>query len=617
MTERRDHIRENASAWLIAAVIFIMCMAAAIGLSAATVYADDERPELAPVPENVEEIKLGETKTVQGVHAGDVVTYLINLEEGTGLTFDISSSSANDRLHMVLLCTYNGEIEYRVLDETFNGTKTKTRWGLAGDIFGTYYLQIAREGSNAGSSDIKCSVIDEGDWKKNGIEVHSSDEAVQALLAANRDLEETVVLKANPDEVKIKGSREGWATLDDAIDSGFYAGLKSRVEGRYEMYDKYADMSIFAGPSLDDSVEDPSDDDYMLYMISLEYHTDKDELRVSDQKLNTIIAQSGNVSDAEKLKAFYNWMKKNVPEEKDSDTGYTRNCNGLYGCLFGDGTGYACHTYAATIQRFCELAGIKACMIGDAGDEVYMSHIYNMVELNGKWYAFDYTRRDDDFFLVGINRLRDSSDEKMITTFFSEDELAGPDMFEEEKAEPAVTPSEPEATTEQDTQEETKPVEQPQVTPVAPAEPTVPVGTTKAVAAGTVEVTSAEAKTVEFTAAKNKKSVTVPATVKIDGKTYKVTTVDAAAFKGSKIRSVTIGKNVDKIEKNAFKGSKVTTLTIKSKSLDKGSVKGSLKGSKVKTVKVKVGNKKENKTYVKKYKKIFTKVNAGKKVKVK
>ena len=46
------------------------------------------------------------------------------------------------------------------------------------------------------------------------------------------------------------------------------------------------------------------------------------------------------------------------------------------------------------------------------------------------------------------------------------------------------------------------------------------------------------------------------------------------------------------------------------------SVRGSLKGSKVRKVKVKVGKKKVNKQYAKKYKKIFTKKNAGKKVKV-
>ena len=69
--------------------------------------------------------------------------------------------------------------------------------------------------------------------------------------------------------------------------------------------------------------------------------------------------------------------------------------------------------------------------------------------------------------------------------------------------------------------------------------------------------------------------------------------------------------------KNAFKGTKIKTIVVKTKKLKKKSVKGALKGSKVKTVKVQIGSKKVNKKYVKKYKKIFTKKNAGKKAKVK
>ena len=58
-------------------------------------------------------------------------------------------------------------------------------------------------------------------------------------------------------------------------------------------------------------------------------------------------------------------------------------------------------------------------------------------------------------------------------------------------------------------------------------------------------------------------------------------------------------------------------MILKTKLLKKAKVKGSLKGSKVKTVQIKVGKKAENKKYVKTYKKIFTKANAGKKVTVK
>ncbi|MBQ6439900.1 MAG: CHAP domain-containing protein [Mogibacterium sp.] len=132
-----------------------------------------------------------------------------------------------------------------------------------------------------------------------------------------------------------------------------------------------------------------------------------------------------------------------------------------------------------------------------------------------------------------------------------------------------------------------------------------------------VKVTSVKSKTVAFTKAKNAKSVVVPATIKINGKTYKVTQINASAFKGSNIRTVTVGKNVKTIKKNAFKGSKATKLILKTKLLKKAKVKGCLKGSKIKTIQVKVGTKKQNQTYVKKYKKFFTKANAGKKVIVK
>ena len=143
-------------------------------------------------------------------------------------------------------------------------------------------------------------------------------------------------------------------------------------------------------------------------------------------------------------------------------------------------------------------------------------------------------------------------------------------------------------------------------------------GAVVSVPEGKVTVTSAASGTVAFSEAPNQASVTIPDTVVVNGKIYTVTEINAKAFAGKKIRTVTIGKNVKKIKKNTFKGTSVTKLIVKTKKLTKkSSVKGSLKGSKVKTVQVKVGKKSLNKKYVKKYKKVFTKKNAGKKVKVK
>ena len=102
------------------------------------------------------------------------------------------------------------------------------------------------------------------------------------------------------------------------------------------------------------------------------------------------------------------------------------------------------------------------------------------------------------------------------------------------------------------------------------------------------------ARTAMLVKAKNAKSVTIPASVKLNDQTYEVNSIKAKAFSKSKAKK----------------------LTVKTKKLSKARVKGSLKGSKIKKVKVKVGKKKTNKKYVKKYKKYFKKKNCGKKVRV-
>ena len=147
-----------------------------------------------------------------------------------------------------------------------------------------------------------------------------------------------------------------------------------------------------------------------------------------------------------------------------------------------------------------------------------------------------------------------------------------------------------------------------------------PVGATVKAGSGiTVKVTSNKSNTVTYVKPEDTgaKTLTVPSTVVVNRKTYKVTAVAAKAFKGTKAATVAVGKNVKTLKENAFRGSKVETVRLKTKLLTKKSVSGSLKGSVVSTVKVYVGDKAENSKYVEKYKKYFTKANAGRKVTVK
>ncbi len=102
---------------------------------------------------------------------------------------------------------------------------------------------------------------------------------------------------------------------------------------------------------------------------------------------------------------------------------------------------------------------------------------------------------------------------------------------------------------------------------------------------------------------KNAKSVTIPAVIKVKGVTYKVTSIGAKAFNGSKkLTKVTVGANIKKISNNAFyKCKSLKTVTIKSVLLtNKTASKRAFKGVGKKMV-IKVP-KKMKKAYVKMFK---------------
>ena len=159
--------------------------------------------------------------------------------------------------------------------------------------------------------------------------------------------------------------------------------------------------------------------------------------------------------------------------------------------------------------------------------------------------------------------------------------------------------------------------------PSASAAPTKKPGTSTAVKVGkkvtagklTYKITSVGGtKTVQFTGAKkNAKVVKIPATIKINGKTYKVTTIANGALKGNKkLTKLTIGKNINKIGKNAFKGCKnlknviVKTKKLTAKKVGANAFKNTNKNAKFTVPKGKV----------KKYGKIVKAKGAGKNIKV-
>lgn len=93
----------------------------------------------------------------------------------------------------------------------------------------------------------------------------------------------------------------------------------------------------------------------------------------------------------------------------------------------------------------------------------------------------------------------------------------------------------------------------PTVTPVKPVTNTVKVGSTQTVGKAKYKVRSTSTVTYLATTDKKTKKVTIPDTVKIKGKTYKVTAVGSSALKSNKnVTSVVIGKYVSSISTKAF-----------------------------------------------------------------
>lgn len=112
----------------------------------------------------------------------------------------------------------------------------------------------------------------------------------------------------------------------------------------------------------------------------------------------------------------------------------------------------------------------------------------------------------------------------------------------------------------------------------------------------------------------NKKAskVVIPATVNIEGTVYKVTAIADNAYKGcSKLKKITIGKNVVKIGKNAFAGcSKLKNIIIKSKALKKVGKKALLGVNSRALIKV-------PKNKYSEYKKMFEKSGISRNIKIK
>lgn len=122
---------------------------------------------------------------------------------------------------------------------------------------------------------------------------------------------------------------------------------------------------------------------------------DEEKIHEKAQKVLHSILKEG-MSDREKAKAIYTWVKTHIGYVNHSEKGnYMR---GAYEGLFqyqGD-----CFVYAATAKELLTQAGIQNIDIIKLTDNP--SHYWNLVYIEDGWYHFDATPRKDksEFFLL-------------------------------------------------------------------------------------------------------------------------------------------------------------------------------------------------------------------------
>ena len=213
-----------------------------------------------------------------------------------------------------------------------------------------------------------------------------------------------------------------------------------------------------------------------------------------------------------------------------------RNSTNILGAVCTDETrsiGYmmthkegCCVSYARMIKVLCDYYEIPCINVSS------VDHMWNEVQINGKWYLLDATWDDTepiryDYFLKGAKSVTDEHHK-------IETDYPVPVLSNDDYAEPTVP--------------------QPTVKPI-PTQPKV-VTVTSVTKGKVIYAISGKYAVVKKCTSKKVKSVTILNKVKIGKKTYTVTSIAKNAFKGcKKLKKVTIkAAKLKSIGKNAFKG---------------------------------------------------------------
>ena len=155
--------------------------------------------------------------------------------------------------------------------------------------------------------------------------------------------------------------------------------------------------------------------------LEIDYDDNKEEIKQAEALIrNNILSKLSGKNEVEKIEFIVNYVCSVAKSgsTKLPDGGYDL-INGVYDVLTGYHTNVVCTSYAVTLQKIFEMAGINSVMIHN------VSHIWNMVCIDGLWYGIDAIAGDTgstmskDLLLMGYDRLKgfDNNQYTPVATF--------------------------------------------------------------------------------------------------------------------------------------------------------------------------------------------------------
>ncbi len=180
----------------------------------------------------------------------------------------------------------------------------------------------------------------------------------------------------------------------------YFSGIYSQIEYRYKYTSNQAEISFF-----------------------VKYYTNKAQEEFVDLEVKRVVEDiiKDQMNDFQRIKSINDWIVLNTEYSIDTNT----SPHAAY-TLFKEGKG-VCQAYALASYRLLEEAGLQVRYVtGEAGNigEDKVSHAWNQVKVDGKWYNLDTTWNDPSpdkpgqvsyaYFLIsdstiGIDHFKDES----------------------------------------------------------------------------------------------------------------------------------------------------------------------------------------------------------------